>query len=637
MTGCRARSSAGSYDRGVAAAELLMWSVPVLGAAGVALSARPRWALRLLAVAAVAAWVAVAVLGEAMVSQRWEYRYVADHSRSGISAATRLGGLWAGPEGSLLVWTAMVTTVAWLIVRGAIRHVWTVRLAAMLAATYGLVVATQANPFARSPIPAIDGLGLQPVLEHPALLWHPPLLYAGLAGLLHPSVTAIGSRRRGVTSAPTGASLAVPLAFLAAGLLTGARWAYAEVGWGGYWAWDPIETAGLVAFCAGAAAMHGGLRHPAIWALPGVAAIWATTLTRVGLIESVHGFADRPGLRVALLVAAFAWTAALLGPAVRATGALGAPRRVFATTVLVGATIVGALGTYEPLLEAATTGDRVAIAGRYFSVALWPVVVTGLIGLVWIDQRRGGRALTAWATFAGAVVSVLVVPAASGPFGQMLAAAGGATVVSTLATGRRDWTRAAAHVGVGVLLIGVASTFATERATATLAVGERADVAGVTIEHRGIELDDGETPTVTATALVNGRVTEPSLVAYPLRGTTTSEIAHVVSGIDEIQVVLVDGTSELARYRVHHVPGVMLVWAGGALVAAALAAHSLRRLRASSWSTVEPASSDRSPPESVGDSAGGDGGAVGGTVGGPGTVAVAGGVGDVTVADPDSG
>ena len=538
-----------------------------------------------------AAALAVGALGDSLVSRQWKYNYVADHVRSGASVSSRLGALWAGPEGSLLVWTAIVAVVGLLVVVACDGR-WTIRLAGLLVATYGSVLATQANPFERSALPAVDGLGLQPVLENPALLWHPPLLYTGLAGLLYPTLLAVGARLDHVDRTPSTSAIAAPLALLAAGLISGARWAYAEVGWGGYWAWDPIETSGLVAFCAGAAALHGGIRHPVVWALPGLAAIWATTLTRVGLVESVHGFADRPGLRVALLLAASAWSVILLGSSFARGNTLGGRGRVFATVVLLVVAVVAALGTYEPLVEAATTGDRVAIAGRYFSVSLWPVVVAGLAGLVWVDQRRGGSRATGWATFGGALVGVLITPVGAGVFGQLLAAGGGAMVVSSVGAGRRDWSRAAAHAGVGLLLVGVASTFATEREVATVAVGGQVEIAGVVLEHRGLKIEeDVDTPTVTATALIDGRTVRPSLVSYPLRATSTTEIAQFMTGVDEVQVILLDGTAEVARYRVHRVPGVVLVWLGGVMVAVALAAHSLRRFRARSWSTVDPSSS----------------------------------------------
>jgi cytochrome c-type biogenesis protein CcmF len=605
----------------VALAGVLTWATPLLAAGSVAAAGRLSFGRRLLFASAAATWLAVVLLASALGGEAWEYDYVADHARSGTSAPERIGGLWAGPEGSLLFWTALVATAASLAAGHRAANPWTVRLAGLCVVAYGLVVALEANPFGRSDLPAVGGLGLQPVLEHPAMLWHPPLLYGGLTALLYPAILTAGARIRSEAAPAVPGAIAAALAVLGTGLITGARWAHAEVGWGGYWAWDPIETSGLVAFCAGVAALHRGIRHPIVWVLPGVAAIWATTLTRVGLIESVHAFADRPGLRVALLTTAFVLTAALVAPTLRRPGVrLAHPSagRVIATMTLLALTVVAATGTYQPLVEAATTGDRVAIAGRYFSATTWPVIMVGLLGLVWFDQLRRGSLVTVGATFAGAVAALLVVPVGAGVYGQLLGAAGGAVVVSSVTAGRRDWSRVLAHAGIGILLVGVASTFATERASAAIAVGETQQVAGVQLRHVGVELTEGATPAATATVVVDGVTVRPALVSYPLRGTSTSEIAHVVSGFDEIQVILLDATDTVGQYRVHRMPGVMLVWVGGAVTAIGLVGHSLRRLRARSWSSVdggvaEPASS-AAPGAVV--PAGTVGGAVDGTVGG---------------------
>jgi len=663
---------------------VLMWLSPLLAVAAAAAAGRPRLARLLLGGAAVGWWAAAAILGEALVAERWEYVYAADHARSAVPGLARLAGLWAGPEGSLLLWTAMVGSVAWLAARRgqaasaallfkswagtdseaaqqpwrrADPAVWTVRLAAGCAGAYGLVAVTQAYPFERSDVPAVDGLGLQPVLEHPAMLWHPPLLYAGLVGLLLPAFTSAGARLAGRDPQPSAAALAVPLALLAAGLISGARWAYAEVGWGGYWAWDPIETSGLVAFCAGAAALHRGIRHPLAWVLPGVAAIWATTLTRVGLVNSVHAFADRPGLRTALLATALGMSAALAAASAwprrapdadaffarrlkgstqandkRATGPgetdhpkHDPPRqdtdkpqaqhdqtrtdhcrarriaggRFWASAILLGLAFVAALGTYRPLVEAAVGGDRLAVTGRYFSVSAWPPVMAGLVVLIRIEAIRGRPVLSATAASLGAVVSMLVVPSEAGAFGLLLAAGSGAAIVLTLSRARPDWWRTVAHLGVCVLLVGVASTLATQRSTVAVGIGETVQAAGIEIRHEGVVLTEGEIPTVTATAVVDGKTMRPALRSFPLRGASTSEIAHRISGIDELQLILVDATDEVAAYRVHRVPGVVLVWLGGTMVPIALLGHGLRhclrRLRSKRRSRLDgPEASDGS-------------------------------------------
>jgi len=186
------------------------------------------------------------------------------------------------------------------------------------------------------------------VLEHPDMTWHPPILYLGLVATLVPGLRAI------VGTASSARTWAVVVGLLTIGLATGARWAHLELGWGGYWAWDPIESAGLVVWLAAVAALHAAsirsttarteataagntaagntaaestaaettapLRplERLVLAGPMVAAVWATTLTRVGLVSSVHAFADNPGLRRGLIGVAVGLSVVVLGSAVSA-------------------------------------------------------------------------------------------------------------------------------------------------------------------------------------------------------------------------------------------------------------------------------------------------------------------------------
>jgi cytochrome c biogenesis factor len=619
----------------------------------------------------------------------------------------RLSGVWAGPEGSLLLW---VTMVAWAGVAARMAMArstprggpppaatatggpipagtvigdaagdeaagWAIRLGAVLTGGYGLVLAVVASPFERLAVPAVDGLGLQPVLEHPAMVWHPPILYAGLTGLLVASVAAaaLSLGRAGVDRELGRRALAVPLALLTVGLATGAIWANVELGWGGYWAWDPIESAGLVAWLLGMAAFHGrSARAPALsprvrrvaLILPGVAAVWATTVTRVGVVASVHAFADRPGLRLGLFLVAGGVTAGAALLSVRApalvpspgaepmagTGRVGATvasdppspgaepapadQRRWAVAGLAAAGLIVAVGTYEPLVEAATSGDRVAIAGHYYTRLLWPVVMLGAALAIRFDRR--------WLpALMGAVIGLVVTPWGAGPFALAVAAAGGAVAASAASLLGGGPRRALAHLGVGLVLVGVAGTVATEVSTVDLAVDTPTMVDGRELIHRSITITESAgTRQAVATLEVDGTVFEPRLVSFPLRGASTAEMARRLHGLDDLQVILIDGDATSARYRINHLPRVGLVWLGCAVIAAGLLAQPLRRLRASSSDTVEAGAG---PSPEPGSEAGGDGGEAG-EAGAAGDVGAAGvpdgvgasGVGTVGGDDPGS-
>ncbi len=572
---------------------------------GSALVGARRVAVAAAAVSAAGAGASTARLAAAFLGEDWRFVYVADHTRSGIGPLPRMAGLWAGPEGSLLLWS---TLVAWCVVGGLLlgrrsaEWRWLAGFGGAISAGYLGVVVIVASPFETLEIPAVDGLGLQPILEHPAMVWHPPLLYAGLVGLLVPSLVGAARSWHGVPVRTPASWWAVPLGLLAAGLLSGARWAHAELGWGGYWAWDPIESAGLAAWLAGVAALHLQRRPPplperalvAVSVLPGLGAIWATTLTRIGVVSSVHAFADRPALRVSLLAVAGLASAIFLGAIVvaRPTGRSPATRASGARPggwVLLVASLYVATGTYQPLVEAATTGDRVAIAGTYFARLLWPVAIVGGALALRADRRW-------WATLIGAVVGVSIVPLAAGPFGLTLGAIGGAVAASALALVRSGRPGAVAHVGVGVLLVGVAGTLATTVTVVRLVLDEPRTVDGVVLTHRSVEVAPGDvTSTATAVLDLDGRSLEPQLVTFHLRGVSTAEVAHRTDGLDEWQVVLLDADATSARYRINRFPDIHLVWIGGLLVAASLVmGQSRRRFRASSWSSVE-SPSDASP------------------------------------------
>ena len=251
-------------------------------------------------VMAAGAAIPTIMLGRALWSLDLSLTYVADHARAGTSAFYRLSGLWGGASGSLLMFTAMVAaavaTLIWTQPRPTARSaaLWGSLSVAVLA---GAVLCT-ANPFRRLAIPAIEGAGLQPILEHPAMLYHPPLLYLGQVSTIVPFLVAV--------AAPLGPSerrtlrgwLGLSLALLTVGLATGSNWAYVELGWGGFWGWDPVENGILVAWLLVLAAMHAvgqpghGRAIRILCGLPWILVLVAASVTRGGVGGSVHAFAD---------------------------------------------------------------------------------------------------------------------------------------------------------------------------------------------------------------------------------------------------------------------------------------------------------------------------------------------------------
>ncbi|MCP5035369.1 MAG: cytochrome c biogenesis protein CcsA [Actinomycetia bacterium] len=635
-------------------AELGLWLVVIVAGVGVVAPDQGR-RYRLDIVAATIGTVLLIVLGGAFVVEAWSLAYVADHARSGLNPLLQVSGLWAGAEGSLLLWTTMVAWASVVARTMASRRpgrveLGVIRRGALLTGGYGLVLVLAASPFERLAIPPVDGLGLQPVLEHPAMIWHPPILYAGLSGLLIPALLAAAADGA-VPPTFDRRVLTIPLGLLTIGLATGAVWANVELGWGGYWAWDPIESAGLVAWLLGAAALHGWPRQGsgpgstlsprvarAALIAPGLAAVWATTMTRIGVVDSVHAFADRPGLRIGLLTVAGVVTLGAI--AAITTAGPGSPgptpspapttHRQWAVAGLAVAAVIVAIGTYEPLVEGATTGDRVAIAGHYYTRLLWPVVIIGAALAIKADRR--------WhAAVVGAAIGAVVTPFAAGPFAIALAIAGGGVAGSALSTLRARRPGALAHLGVGLVLVGIGGTVATEITIVDLVVDTPTMVDGFELTHRSIVITEtGGTRQAIATLEVDGTIFEPRLVSFPLRGASTTEMARRLQGVDDVQVILIDGDASGARYRLNHLPRVGIVWLGCAVVAIGLTTQPLRRFRARSSDTVDAAAGSASEGsdddldieagartgdsdgDSVGDSDGGfDGGVLGGSAEAP--------------------
>ncbi len=565
---------------------------------------------------------ALGVLALAFLAEDWRFATVVGHARPDVAWALRIAAIWAGPEGSLLLWTTMLAGAALLVTRLASTSL-PGRILAATTAAYGVVVLTEADPFERLAAPPGAGNGLQPVLEHPAMVWHPPVLYLGLIAMLVPAALSIDLRAAegssaartidGRTSGPRDAigwTLPLALALLTAGLATGANWAHVELGWGGYWAWDPIENAGLVAWLSEASLLHrldpdrsAGLAEPgarssrvvALTAVvPGIAVVWATTITRTGLLNSVHAFADRPALRMMLVSIAVFFTAAMVALAVgRRPDAreirLRPTARSWAGFGVVGlAAVVVAVGTYEPAVERLVRDDSFVTTGRFYTLLLWPVAVVGAVLRVRAVVQRSPSDATVRvlaAAVIAAVVAMVIVTAATGPTGLVLAAAGGAVAGTalvepdTIPVGGRSRL---AHAGVGLLMIGVAGTTATVVETVVTFTDTEAVTSLGTVTHHGVEIVDGDgtaeaVATVTITSEDNARTFHPKLVSYVTTGGQSTEVDTDRGWSADVQVVLVDADADRASYRISRHPRISLVWAGAALTTLGLGTTAVAR------------------------------------------------------------
>lgn len=619
-----------------------VWVAIVAGLGAVVVTLAPRaarWAGWLCGVAVAACGLATAVLVRALVIGDHSLAYVVDFSRRDIGTPYRVAALWGGMAGSLL-WFTTVIGVAGLVAavrapdagRRPLVHGVVGGLVAVLAGLTQLL----APPFSELDVPAIEGVGLMPILEHPAMLYHPPLLYLGLATLVGPFALTVAALVRGRPDASwldtVRAGMLVPWTLLAVGMLAGAHWAYVELGWGGYWAWDPVENTALLPWlavtlflhaarrvgrvCGGSAPGDDGRRAVPVGlaglaCLPFLLALVGSLLTRSGATSSVHAFAESRAIGRALgalvVVTALGVAALLVRAAGRQrhapTGAHPGPSsgRLMVSALLAGQlAVVGALlavvlaGTLWPLWLDLRGGDGVAVEGRYFATFAGPLTAAGLVLLVALPlvTARGTRAArtTVVATAVGLGAGIAVALAGPGDRGLaavVLMGLGGAVVATSgVAAVRRTGGPVGvhiAHAGLGLLLVGVGGTTTGEAIAVSLRPGEAIELAGRTVTHRAVTVEAGPvaaSSAVVAEVDVDGRRLRPSLVAFPRRGVLLAETSLISGPFADVQVALRDADDDgtaLLEIGVH--PFQVLVWWGGLGVAAggALAGREVSR------------------------------------------------------------
>src|SRR6266852_6072936 len=252
--------------------------------------------------------VAAAVLVSALIRHDFSFTYVADHTSTELPLGYSISAFWGGQEGSLLLWLLVLTAygaAAVLINRRRAPDLvaWSVPVLGAVSVFFAFMLVAVSSPFATQTAPA-EGAGLNPSLQNPYMLAHPPLLYLGYVGLTIPFAFAMGallSRRtdeRWIVA--TRRWTLAAWAFLGVGQLLGAHWAYVEIGWGGYYAWDPVENAALMPWLAATAFLHSVMIQEKrgmlkVWnvlliVLAFGLALFGTFLTRSGIIQSIHSF-----------------------------------------------------------------------------------------------------------------------------------------------------------------------------------------------------------------------------------------------------------------------------------------------------------------------------------------------------------
>ncbi len=493
----------------------------------------------------------VALIEIAFAGDDFSFNIVQQHSSIDTPAFYKLAAMWSSQEGSLLLWAwvlSIASTAALYATRNRMREIVpyaTAVMAAVASFFTGLMLfGGGVDPFTTvSPAPA-DGVGLTPLLQHPSMMIHPPMLYSGYVAFTIPFAFAIGALiTRSLDASWIRATRRFALiawALLGLGLLLGARWSYTELGWGGYWAWDPVENAALMPWLLGTAFLHSIMVQEKrgmlkVWNASLIVATFSlallgTFLVRSGVLQSIHAFGDSTvgpyilGLIAVVLVGSAALIVSRLDDlrSEKRIDSLASREAVFLVNnlLLVALTAVIFWGTFFPLTSELFTGTKASLAAPWFDryttpLAILLVLFTGIGPLLawrrlsWASARRvflvpalvallagitlvlatdAGEELWALALFVFAAFALtgLVQEFWRGAAARRSLSGGSmpAALVGVVARNRRRYGGYIVHIGIAVLLIGIAasSSFQTKR-DVKLSPGESTVVDGRAITY----------------------------------------------------------------------------------------------------------------------------------------------------------
>ena len=385
--------------------------------------------------------VASGILMRALVVSDFTVDYVASYTDRALSLFYRCTAFWGGHEGSMLFWALMVSVcgTAFLFTRtyrslSVETRSWFLVFFLSIMAFFGLLLSTWSNPFLQSvPAPA-DGQGLNPLLQNPGMIFHPPLLFLGYGGFVIPGCLALAQAMSPKKDAMHWIDAARPFTltgwiFLTAGIALGGWWAYMELGWGGYWAWDPVENASLLPWLIGTAALHTGIVETRrgklhrvnifLMSLTTVSAFFATYLVRGDVVNSVHAFGGN-GTGPYLLFFVLAFLVIITGISFaakdehsRELGGIETREGFVILTVwlLVAISLVILLATLWPVISKLWTERPVGLDQHFYNsvcLPLFTVMLALLLACPWLRWQGGIRdwrkLLIVGAAFCGALI-----------------------------------------------------------------------------------------------------------------------------------------------------------------------------------------------------------------------------------------
>ena len=576
----------------------------------------------------------------ALIATDFSIKYVAFNTTRSTPIYYRVTGLWGALEGSLLLWEWILIIfsglIAW-VYRDRMRETmpWVLMIFSIVSAFFLGVVSFASNPFETiSPIPA-DGRGLNPLLEDANMMTHPPLLYTGFVGLTVPYAFAMAALIRGKLDegwiVTTRRWTIIAWFFLTMGNLVGAWWSYHVLGWGGYWAWDPVENAAFMPWLPATAFLHSiqvqeRRRMLKVWNLSLIIiafslTIFGTFLTRTGIISSIHAFSSGPvgtvflGFLACVLLGSFgllAFRSELLKGQPELDSMVSRESAFLLNNiVLVSALFTIFLGTIFPLLSEAVAGVQVSVGAPYFNSVTVPLFlfVVFLMGVgpmiawrkaSWDNLKRNfmwpaasslavAACLFVWRirdflpllgfTLMAFVVLTIVYDTALALQARRRIAGEGilAGLMSLARRNQRRYGGLVVHLGVVLIIMGIAGSmgYSVER-EATLGLNQHLNIGRYLIQFEGLK--GSQQPThfrVEGEFRVfnQGRewgVLAPALKFFPTQQSPVGRAVHRTTLSEDLYLIL-SGFSELeknqATLKVLVRPLVVWMWVGGFVIA----------------------------------------------------------------------
>ena len=572
-----------------------------------------------------------AALTYAFVTSDFSLRLVVLNSHSAKPMLYKISGVWGNHEGSMLLWVLILTLfgacAAWF--GGNLPPTLKARVLAVQSAVslafFAFILFTS-NPFLRLAMPPFDGQDLNPLLQDPGLAFHPPFLYLGYVGLSMAFSFAVAALIEGRVDAAWARwvrpwTLAAWV-FLTIGIALGSWWAYYELGWGGFWFWDPVENASFMPWLVAAALLHSAIvveKREALKSWTILLAILAfgfsligTFIVRSGVLTSVHAFANDPerGVFILFILAFFMGGALTLfaarASAMEAKGVFGIVSResalVFNNILLAVAAFVVFFGTLWPLMAEMFFGRKLSVGAPFFNMAFTPfMVVLGALlpfgsMLSW-KRANGGRVakslvpLLVLAVAVGALAYAMQTErTALGPVGLLL----GTWMISGAAfdlwgrTGRSgnrfarlfrlpgaDWGKAVAHAGLGITFIGIAGLMAWDQEDIRVVnVGEPFELGGYQFVLSDVQQVQGPNYISTTGVVELGKdgrqltTLYPEKRVYPVAQMPTTEAAIDNGFLRDIYVVIGDPQADGGwAVRTYIKPLANWIWAGSIIMA----------------------------------------------------------------------